>query len=147
MMDYLIGIVVGLVVSLCATWIGFDRDRSFYPTIIVVIACYYALFAVIGAPVGALLRESVGIALFIGMAVLGFKRDLRLVVAAFIAHGTFDLFHARLIDNPGVAAWWPPFCLACDVVMAAYLAWLLGSSRLAAKPARAPDGRAPRRPG
>jgi hypothetical protein len=30
-----------------------------------------------------------------------------------------------LIDNPGVPAFWPGFCMAFDVVAAAYLAVLL----------------------
>ena len=44
-MECLAGAVIALVVSLLATFIGFDRDRAFYPTIMVVIASYYGLFA------------------------------------------------------------------------------------------------------
>lgn len=33
--------------------------------------------------------------------------------------------HGHLVANPGVPRWWPGFCLAFDVVVAAILAWLL----------------------
>ena len=133
-LEYLIGVVVALAVSLSATLIGFDRDRAFYPTLIVVIAFYYGLFAVTVGSVSTLLMELAFIAAFFGLAVFGFKRNLWLIVVALIAHGVFDFFHGHLIDNPGVPVWWPAFCLSCDLVMAAYLAWLLKKSRLVANP-------------
>jgi len=44
----LIGAVLALLVGLSATFIGLDRDRAFYPTVMAVIATYYGLFAVMG---------------------------------------------------------------------------------------------------
>ena len=32
---------------------------------------------------------------------------MSLVAIALVAHGVFDAFHADLITNPGVPAWWP----------------------------------------
>jgi hypothetical protein len=55
-----------------------------------------------------------------------------IVVTAFAAHGIFDLVHAHLYANPGVPVWWPAFCLAYDVVAAAYLGWLLASKKVRA---------------
>ena len=43
-MDFLIGVVLALTVGLSATFIRLDRDRAFYPTVMIVIASYYALF-------------------------------------------------------------------------------------------------------
>ena len=48
-MEYLVGVILGLVVGGFATTSGFDRDRAFYPTALIVIASYYSLFAVMGA--------------------------------------------------------------------------------------------------
>ena len=45
-MEYLIGIFLALGISIGATAIGFDRERSFYPTVLMVIALLYALFAI-----------------------------------------------------------------------------------------------------
>src|SRR6185312_12359552 len=77
--------------------------------------------------------ESVGIVAFFVMSLIGFRFTLWWVVAALAAHGVFDWFHGRLIEDPGVPSWWPMFCLTYDVVAAAYLSWLLGFSRIDAR--------------
>jgi len=129
---YLIGVVLALTVSGGATLFHLDRDRAFYPTAMVVIASYYALFAVMGGSSHALGVEVIVITAFCAAAIAGFKYSLWLVVAALAMHGLFDAFHDQLITNPGVPGWWPQFCLAYDVVAAAYLAYLLLRSRVTA---------------
>ena len=125
-MPYVIGIVLALAVSVYATALRLDRDRAFYPTVLIVIASYYVLFAVMGGGSGrVIVVESLVMGVFVLAASLGFRRSLWLVVAALAAHGVQDLFHARLVANPGVPAWWPAWCLAYDVAAAGYLAWRL----------------------
>ena len=131
-MAILVGAVLALSVGIMATYFGLDRDRAFYPTVMTVIASYYALFAVMGGSLQALAIESIVIMLFLGISITGYRTSLWLVVAALAAHGVFDLVHGALISNPGVPDWWPPFCLTYDVVAAAYLAWLLSRSRVRA---------------
>ena len=128
-MELLIGAVLALAVGLLATFSGLDRDRAFYPTVMIVIASTYALFAVMGGSGRALVIESIVGVAFLGASIAGFKRSLWLVVVALAAHGVFDLVNGHLIENPGVPPWWPHFCLAYDVVAAGYLAWLLSRSR------------------
>ncbi|MEK6374906.1 MAG: hypothetical protein AABO58_19700 [Acidobacteriota bacterium] len=137
-MAYLIGVVLAITVCGIATIVRFDRDRAFYPTLTIVIASYYALFAVMGGSTRALMQESVVITGFFLIAIIGFKRNLWLIVVALAAHGVFDFVHGNVIADPGVPAWWPAFCLAYDVVTAAYLAVLLLRARI---PASAPVGR------
>jgi len=48
-----------------------------------------------------------------------------IVVVALAGHGVFDAVHGRIIENAGVPAWWPAWCLAYDVGAAGCLAWLL----------------------
>jgi hypothetical protein len=115
-----------------ATIVGLDRDRAFYPTVMIVIALLYALFAVMGSSTQALVLELVVGAVFMAAAVSGFKSSLWIVVVALAAHGVMDLVHGRLISNPEVPGWWPPFCSAYDITAAAYLAWLLKSRRIRA---------------
>jgi hypothetical protein len=107
------------------TVVGLDRDRAFYPTVMVVIASYYALFAVMGGSTQALLIEAAVATVFLAVSLVGFKYSLWLVVGALASHGILDVFHGQLIANPGVPVWWPAFCLAYDVVAAGYLALLL----------------------
>lgn len=121
-MGYLIGGVLAVAVGLAATVVGFDRDRAFYPTVMIVIASYYVLFAIAGGAGAPIVVEIAVMALFAGAAIAGFKRSLWLVVAALAAHGMFDWLHSPMISNPGVPPWWPQFCLAYDVVAAIYLA-------------------------
>jgi hypothetical protein len=123
----LVGVFLAVAVGLFATVVGLDRDRGFYPTVMIVIAFLYALFAVMGASTRALVLESLVGVVFLALAVAGFRSSLWLVVVALAAHGVFDLVHGKAISNPGVPAWWPPFCFAYDVAAAAYLAWLLKS--------------------
>jgi len=131
-MPYVIGVGLALSVSMLATFVGFDRDRAFYPTLTIVIASYYALFAVMGDTMRALGVESGFILLFLFASVLGFRRNLWVVVGALCGHGVFDFLHAHLLANAGVPVWWPGFCLAYDVTAGGYLAFLLRRSRVAA---------------
>ena len=131
-MALLIGAFLAFTVGLFATVTRLDRDRAFYPTVTIVIASYYALFAVMGAPTHALVIESLVGAVFVVAAVSGVRSSLWVVVVALAAHGIFDLAHGRFITNPGVPRWWPAFCLTYDVTAAAYLAWLLWSGRIRA---------------
>ena len=124
-MAYVIGIVLALAVSTYATLLQLDRDRAFYPTVLIVIAAYYVLFAAMGGSGRVMIIELLVAAVFVVAASLGFRRSLWLVVVALAAHGVQDFFHARLVANPGVPAWWPAFCGTYDVVAAGYLAWRL----------------------
>jgi hypothetical protein len=132
---FFIGVTLALAVSAFATITGLDRDRAFYATVMIVIALLYDLFAAIGGSTRALLLESTAGVAFVGVSVLGFKRNLWWVAAALAAHGIFDFVHGGLIANPGVPAWWPAFCGAYDVVAAGYLAVLLKTGRRRARPA------------
>lgn len=127
-MEYAVGVALALAVALFAAKAGFDRDRAFYPTVLVVIASYYDLFAVVGGALPVLLLEIAIFVAFAAVALVGFKRNLWLVVVALIAHGAFDLGHGRLVANPGVPTWWPMFCMAFDWMAAAAFAWRLSRS-------------------
>lgn len=135
-MAHLIGAILAVAVGVFARVIGFDRDRSFYPTVMIVIACLYALYAVIGGSTQALVLELIVGAVFVISAVAGFKSSLWIVAVALAAHGIFDLTHGHIFANPGVPPWWPGFCLTYDVTAGAYLAWLIQSGRVRASVAR-----------
>ena len=124
-MEYAIGIAAATTVGLFATLIGFDKERSFYPVVLIVIATLYLLFAVQAGSTGALVAEAIPALVFVATAALGFRKTPWLVVAGLAFHGVFDFFHHAVIANPGVPVWWPGWCLAYDVVAAAYLAVLI----------------------
>ena len=132
-MEYLIGVGLALSISVMARIVGLDRDRAFYPTVTMVVALLYGLFAIMGGSMPALGRESVGMAAFFLLAIIGFRFNLWLVAAALFGHGVYDFFHGHLVSNPGVPVWWPAFCMTYDITAAGYLAWLLRTSKVAAK--------------
>jgi uncharacterized membrane protein YGL010W len=124
-MPYVVGIVLSAGVAMFARLVGFDRDRAFYPTVMIVIALYYVLFAVMSGSVQTVVIETVVMTLFAAAAVAGFKSSAWIVVVALAGHGVFDAVHGRLVENAGVPVWWPAWCLAYDVGAAASLGWLL----------------------
>ena len=125
LLPFVIGIVASAGVALFARKVGLDRDRAFYPTVMIVIALYYVLFAVMTGSIQTVLAESVVMVMFAAAAVAGFRSSAWIVAAALAGHGVFDAFHGYVIENPGVPAWWPAWCFAYDVGAAAGLAWLL----------------------
>lgn len=121
-MEYLIGLLLSVAVAGFATAMGLDRERGFYPPVVIVIASYYALFAVMGASRRTLVIEIVVASAFVVTAALGFKKSLWFAVAGIIGHGAFDFVHHWIIENPGVPHWWPGFCLTFDVIFGLWLA-------------------------
>jgi len=124
-MEYLIGIVLGAGTCVFALLTGFDRDRVFYPTMLIFVATYYIGFAVMGRSVQAVTTESLLAGLFLVVAVVGFKKNLWFVVATLVGHGVFDFFHHLFVENPSVPVWWPGFCLGFDILAGGFLAVLL----------------------
>ena len=131
-MALLIGGLLALGVGLFATGLRLDRDRALYPVVTIVIASYYVLFAMMGASTHVLVLELLVGAVFLAVAVSGFRWSLWAVVVALTAHGVFDLAHDTFIANAGVPHWWSEFCLSYDLTAAVYLAWLLKSGRIRA---------------
>jgi len=128
-----IGIGLALAVSAFAKWLGLDRDRAFYPTVMMVIAFLYVLFAAMGGAAALPIEAIIGLG-FATLAALGFTKSPWFVVGALIGHGLFDLVHPHAIENGGVPVWWPDFCSAYDVTAGLWLALQLYRSRLATSP-------------
>jgi hypothetical protein len=121
-MDYLIGLLLAIVVVVFSALIGLDRERSFYATVVIVNASYYALFAVMGGSRHTLIIEILAASGFCVLAVFGFKGNLWLLAVALVGHGIFDFVRRGFIENPGVPRWWPGFCMTFDVAFGGWLA-------------------------
>lgn len=120
-MGYLVGLLLSLSAAGLAVIVGLDRDRAFYPTVMIVIAAYYVLFAVMGGSERALILEIVVGTVFLLAAIVGFKTSLWFVAIALVGHGVFDAVHPMLFDDPGVPRWWPSFCAVFDVIFGGQL--------------------------
>ena len=102
-MPFVVGVLLAIAIAALAKFTRFDEDRSFYSTVLVIIASYYVLFTVLDGSSHALVWE------------LG-----------IMAHGLFDLVHDVIIENSGVPSWWPSFCGSLDVLLGL---WVITSIR------------------
>ena len=132
-MAHSIGIGLGLFVFVFGRLVGLDRERAFYPTVLAVVATYYALFAVMAGSTEAIIAESAVAALFFAATIIGFRRNLWIVAAGLVGHGLFDSIREHLIDNSGMPQWWPLFCGSIDIALGIGLAWLLLRDKLRAE--------------
>lgn len=133
-MGYLAGFIAGALCLGLAIPLGFVRDRSFYATVMIVVATYYLLFAAMAGSVQAFVAESLFATAFVVAAIVGFRTRLWIAVAALAMHGVFDAMHGHLVVNPGVPEWWPAFCGTIDVVLAAGLGIYLRQQAMRSRP-------------
>jgi hypothetical protein len=124
-MEYLVGTTLALFFCAAAAGLGMDRERVFYPAVLIAVASYYLAFAVVDGRGEVMLSELAIAAVFIAGAVAGFKRSPWIAVVALAGHGVVDVFHHQLVDNTGVPRVWPGFCLSFDVTAAAFVAWVM----------------------
>lgn len=132
-MEIAIGVILALSACGLAIAAGFERDRAFYPVMLIVIASYYDLFAVIGGDRGVLAVEVAISLAFASLAVLGFRVNLWLTVAGLLGHAVLDFFHGHVVTNTGLPDWWPMFCATFDAVAGLCLGWRLVSARIVAR--------------
>jgi hypothetical protein len=128
-MSIIVGVLLAVAVAALGKFTRFDQDRSFYPTVLVIIASYYVLIAVLGASGHALVSELVIAVAFSTVAILGALHAPVLVGTGIMAHGLFDLVHDVVIENSGVPIWWPSFCGSLDVLLGLWV-MILTRSRL-----------------
>lgn len=103
-MEYLIGLLLAIVVVVVSALIGLDRERSFYATVLIVVASYYALFAVMAGSGHTLIVEILAASVFCVFAVLGFKGNLWLVAVGLVGHGILISFVADSSKMPAYRA-------------------------------------------
>ncbi len=120
-MEYIIGVVSAVIIVALAKFTKFERDLSFYPTILIVIGLLYVLFAVIDGRIWVVLFESLFAILFTTIAIIGFKKSEIIVGIGIMLHGFFDISHHLLIENRGVPIFWAGFCLAIDFLLGVYI--------------------------
>ena len=126
MLPIVVGVLLGIGIAALGKFTRFDQDRSFYFTILVVIASYYVLFAVMGGSGQALIWELVVAAVFSTVAIVGALFFPTLVGMGIVAHGLFDFVHDGIVENQGVPTWWPGFCGSIDVVLGL---WVMSLAR------------------
>lgn len=124
-MEYIVGITLALLFCAAAAGLGMDRERAFYPAVLIAVASYYLAFAVVDGRHEIMLSEIAIAAVFIAAAVAGVKRSPWIAVVALGGHGVMDAFHHHVVHNTGVPQAWPGFCMTFDVTAAAFVALVM----------------------
>ena len=89
--------------------------------VVVLIAAVYVGFAVSDGRTNVIIAESMTVVAFFVVAAVAIAVTPWLVVALYLAHGAKDLWQHRHQFVRGTR-WWPPFCFAVDVTVAAIVA-------------------------
>lgn len=117
-----IGAVLAVLIALLSRITKFDRDRSYFAVILIVIATYYVLFACMANE--AIMAEVFVASIFSILALCGALRWPILLGLGIFMHGIFDLVHNNFISNSGVPLWWPMFCASIDLVLGTWVIYL-----------------------
>ena len=108
-MEYAIGIGIAAAVGLFGSVIGFDKERSFYPVVLIVITSYYFLFAAMAGSMDSLAAEAFPALMFVAAA--------SLLLPAFVAYmNQFQIkpeerallakFGPRFLQYLAAVRWW-----------------------------------------
>lgn len=120
---FLAGVTISLIM-------GLSRSRAFGLLAILLagMATVYLGAALSEGRREHMLMESLVAGVFVMFATLGVWGSPLFLVVGYLAHGLWDLAHHRNRVPTQIVAWWPPFCLVYDWVMAGAicLRWLRG---------------------
>ncbi len=132
-MNCLIGVLLALPVMALVSRMRPAVQRWLYPSMVVVVASFYPVFAACSGQLSVVLTEA-GIAVgFFALAVLGYGASIWFIVAALAAHGIFDLIHPSTVANSGVPSWWGGFCWTYDLGAAGILVLATWRSRISSQ--------------
>lgn len=133
-MEYIVGALGAVALSIFGRISGFEKDRSFYPTVLIVIGFLYVLFAALDGRGSVVFIESVFALIFSAIALIGYYKGCRIVAFGIAAHGVFDYVHQFFIEDRGVPIWWPGFCAVIDILIGVYV-WFVACRRRATETA------------
>jgi hypothetical protein len=118
------GVVFGALLSAAPLAFWWLEPATVHALAITLIAAVYVGFAVADGRPRVLVVEVVVAAAFILLAAASITGPAWLLVVGYAGHGLKDLWQERHQYVAGTR-WWPPFCAAVDLVVAALLVLLL----------------------
>ncbi|HQZ82055.1 MAG TPA: hypothetical protein PLR83_02435 [Pyrinomonadaceae bacterium] len=124
-MEYFVGAVSAVALIIFGRVSGFEKDRSFYPTVLIVIGFLYVLFGALDGRASVVLIEIAFALVFSAVAIIGYKKGCLIVAAGIAAHGLFDFVRQFFIEDRGVPVWWPGFCGTIDVLLGLLIAYFV----------------------
>jgi len=120
-MELIAALILCTFIGLTGHCLKFNQDRSYYPTILIVIALLYVLFGIMDGRLSIIIKESLVASLFVTGALIGSVKSHKWIALLLVFHGLFDFFHPQFISNVAVPTWWPLFCLYVDVLLGIWI--------------------------
>jgi len=130
----LIGLLIGIVIALPGTimpvrkFLGLRGEKMFFTLTLIPIALFYIGFGYYYGDLTALHAEIVGVIIFTVLALLAQFMASWILVYAYVVHGLWDVLHEIFVATIGGAIPWTQvpagyaaFCLAYDLIVAAYI--------------------------
>jgi hypothetical protein len=134
MVAFIVGVFTAAALIVFGRFTGYEKDKAFFPTLLIVIAFYYVLFAFLDNTVSTIIIELSVAAFFTLLAVWGGFRFPIIVGAGIVLHGLFDFVHGYLYSNSGVPVWWPAFCGSVDVFFGLWVIYFTYKTKNAGLP-------------
>src|SRR6478735_899851 len=118
------GVLVGVIQAVSPLGFWWLPAMTVYAFELAIIAAVYVGFGVADGRPKVIAVESVIAAMFAVVAASAVTTSAWVLVAGLIGHGAKDLWQHRT-QYVANTRWWPPFCVAVDVVVALALAVVL----------------------
>jgi hypothetical protein len=115
------GVAVGAAQAAVAMAFWWLEPSTVHALMVTLIAAIYIGFAVSDGRTNVIIVESTVVAAFFIASTVAVTATPWLVVGLYLAHGAKDLWQHRTQFVRGTR-WWPPFCCAVDMAVAAIVA-------------------------
>ena len=115
------GVAIGAAQAMLALTFWWLDAATVHALMITLIAAVYIGFAVSDGRANVILAESIVVVVFFIAAAAAVAATPWLLVVIYLGHGAKDLWQHRHHFVHGTR-WWPPFCFAVDVTVAAIIA-------------------------
>ena len=122
-----IGLCLALFIILAGKYSRFDRDTSYFPVLLIVIASYYVLFAIMQNQ--SIVFELMVASCFLFLAVFCAKKAPIVIGIALIMHGLYDILHVFVLKHQVAPHWWGEFCASVDIVLGIWVIYLKRSEQ------------------
>jgi len=129
-----IGLIIGIIIAIPGTimpvrkFLGLRGEKIFFSLTLIPIALFYIGFSYYYGNLPALHAEIVGVIIFTVLALLAQFMASWILIYAYVLHGIWDVLHEVFVASIGGAIPWTEvpagyaaFCLAYDLIIAAYV--------------------------
>jgi len=120
-MNYLIGIVAGLILGGVISRQSLFVQQRIYPLLLILIAVFYVIFGFVADAPEVLVTELRVAFAFVMFGLVGFNYMASLIPVGYVGHALYLLTHDQAVIDAAIPAWWPECFAALDIVLAVFV--------------------------